>query len=87
MYKTTGSDNWQMLDNKRNSFNVMDKNLFANLNNAETTSSNYNIDFVSNGFKLRTSHSSINGSGTTYIYMAFAQAPLVGSNNVPCVGR
>ena len=87
MYKTTGSDNWQMLDNKRNSFNVMDKNLFANLSNAETTSSNYNIDFVSNGFKLRTSHSSINGSGTTYIYMAFAQAPLVGSNNVPCVAR
>mgnify|MGYP003300709939 CR=1 FL=1 len=87
MYKTTGSDNWQMLDNKRNSFNVMDKNLFANLSNAETTSSNYNIDFVSNGFKLRTSHSSINGSGTTYIYMAFAAAPLVGSNNVPCVAR
>ena len=87
MYKTTGSDNWQILDNKRNSFNVMDKNLFANLNNAETTSSNYNIDFVSNGFKLRTSHSSINGSGTTYIYMAFAAAPLVGSNNVPCVAR
>ena len=87
MYKTTGSDNWQMLDNKRNSFNVMDKNLFANLSNSETTSSNYNIDFVSNGFKLRTSHSSINGSGSTYIYMAFADAPIVGTNNIPATAR
>ncbi len=87
MYKTTGSDNWQMLDNKRNSFNVMDKNLFANLSNSETTSSNYNIDFVSNGFKLRTSHSSINGSVSTYIYMAFADAPIVGTNNIPATAR
>ena len=88
MYKiTSGADNWQMLDNKRNSFNTMDKNLFANLNNVETTSSNYNIDFLSNGFKVRNSHSSINGSGSTYIYMAFAESPFVNSNGVPTNAR
>ena len=88
MYKiTSGGDNWQMLDNKRNSFNTMNSNLFANLNNAEITSSNYNIDFLSNGFKVRNSHSSINGSGSTYIYMAFAESPFVNSNGVPTNAR
>jgi hypothetical protein len=28
-----------------------------------------------------------NTSGATYIYMAFAEAPLVGSNNIPCTAR
>ena len=39
------------------------------------------------GFKLRSSSTNRNGSGQGYVYMAFAEAPLVGSNNVPATAR
>ena len=45
------------------------------------------IDFYSNGFKARTTNDGTNESSGTYIYMAFAEAPLVGSNNIPCTAR
>ena len=37
------------------------------------------VDFISNGFKLRTHGSNAwnSGSGNTYIYMAFAENPFV----------
>jgi len=82
---TSTTGNWFILDNKRSSFNVMDKYIRANLSNAEATFSM--MDFVSNGVKIITSDSSINGSGVSYIYMAFAEAPLVASNFVPTTAR
>ena len=82
---TSTTGNWFILDNKRSSFNVMDKYIRANESSAEATFSM--VDFVSNGVKIITSDSSINGSGVSYIYMAFAEAPLVGTNNVPCTAR
>ena len=45
------------------------------------------IDILSNGFKVRTTSAYSNTSGGTYIFMAFAEAPLVGSNNVPATAR
>jgi hypothetical protein len=39
-----------------------------------------NLDLLSNGFKIRTTSLLLNGSGNTYIYMAFAEQPLVGDN-------
>ena len=60
--------------------------LEANNSDAETTSGRNAIDFLSNGFKCRTSYGDLN-SNQTYIYMAFAEAPLVGTNNVPCTAR
>jgi len=62
-----------MRDNKRDSYNPSDKNLRAHLDNAEQTSVG-NIDFLSNGFKLRTNDWTYNYTDT-YIYMAFAEAP------------
>jgi len=59
--------------------------LKPNSNAAE--SSNTNIDILSNGFKQRANYAYTNNSGATYIYIAFAEAPLVGSNNVPCTAR
>ena len=41
------------------------------------------IDFLSNGFKIRGSDARNNGSGATYIYMAFAESPFVNSNGIP----
>ena len=85
--RTDSTGDWQLMDNKRDPINVMDTNLFPNSNDADTPSSTYNTDFVSNGFKFRGTSGARNGSGMSYIYMAFAEAPLVGTNNVPCTAR
>ena len=74
---TAGTD-WRMMDNKRSTFNLVDDRLFPNLNIAENTGDGY--DFLSNGFKIRSSGGDFNGIGDSYIYMAFAEEPLVGDN-------
>ena len=78
-------ENWSILDNKRNTFNVMDKYLDPNSTNAEGTADIW--DFTSNGFKMRNTFSGYNASGQGYIYMAFAEEPLVSSNDIPATAR
>jgi len=78
---------WQMTDNARNPFNVVDKAIFSNVADSEYNSANYATDFVSNGFKLRNSTAGSNVNGDVYIYMAFAEAPLVGTNGVTAKAR
>jgi hypothetical protein len=79
--RSNNTENWYMLDNERSPFNPPLNALAANLSNAEDTNATGRIqDFLSNGFKLRTSDTAVNGSGDTYIYMAFAEEPLVGDN-------
>ena len=81
--------NWLVFDSKRSTFNQIDGDyLEADANSAEvTTSSAVDLDFLSNGFKMRNTSDAINKSGTKYIYMAFAEAPFVNSNGVPCNAR
>ena len=76
---------WLMYDNKRQvSFNVIDDFLKPNLSDTETTgNANQSLDFLSNGVKHRGNGASSNGSGATYIYMAFAESPFVNSKGVP----
>ena len=83
---TSGTD-WYMFDNKRNTFNVTNNYLDANTN--DTEASNISFDFTSNGFKLRDSQTIVNGSGSTFIYMAFAENPLVSntSGGIPTTAR
>ncbi len=83
---TTNSNDWVILDNKRNTFNLTDKTLFPDLNVVEDTTS-ANMDFLSNGFKIRDTRGADNTSSSVYIYMAFAEAPFVNSNGVPCNAR
>ena len=87
--RTTGSTyNWMIFDNKRNTFNVIDDRLRANTSDAEQTgSSTHILDFVSNGFKIRSSNSAIGGGADPYIFMAFAEAPFVNSKGVPANAR
>jgi hypothetical protein len=88
--RTTGSGyDWLMYDNKRQvSFNVIDDFLKPNLADAETTgNANQSLDFLSSGVKHRGNGASSNGSGVVYTYMAFAEAPFVNSNGVPCNAR
>jgi len=66
-----------------------DKNLAANSSSAEPSSGSFagnQVDFLSNGFKLRSSAANTNAA-QSYIYVAFAQNPLVASNNVIALAR
>jgi len=84
---TTSAESWHLFDGKRaNLFNPVNGRLQADSSGAEYTGKNV-FDFLSNGFKLKDNNGAYNGSGSTYIYMAFAEAPLVGTNNVPCTAR
>ena len=83
---TDGSESWHIFDNKRNTFNAVDKRLQANSSGNEDTAAPLG-DFVSNGFKIRGTGGCINVSGKNFIYMAFAENPLVGTNNIPATAR
>jgi hypothetical protein len=86
--RTDGTQDWFIIDNKRNTFNVSDTALLPNASDADYTSTNiYGKDMLSNGFKVRGSSSRQNGSGNNYIYMAFAESPFVNSNGVPTNAR
>jgi len=83
--RSTGTDNWIILDNKRLGYNPKDYGLYPNITSVEDTTEW--LDIVSNGFKIRTAHDTVNKSGFTYIYMAFAESPIVSSNDIPGVAR
>jgi hypothetical protein len=87
---TSTTEQWCMKDNKRNTINPLDRSMFANASNSEDyNTTNHLIDFVSNGFNLKdnTSQNLTNGSGQTYIYMAFAESPFVSSKGIACTAR
>ena len=75
---------WQICDNKRPGYNPIDDSLSADSTAAEQT--HVAMDFCSNGFKCRNSNRDSNHNAT-YVYAAFAEAPLVNSNGVPCTAR
>jgi len=83
--RTNGAADWMLLDSKRLGYNPDNNPLFPDGSGAD---SDVNVmDILSNGFKLRATSVDINGSGDTYIYAAFAEAPFVNSNGVPCNAR
>ena len=87
---STGDDQWTIVDNKRDIDNPTTHSLFPSGNNAEDdgTGNGYiNVDFVSNGFKIRQITHMINASSENYIYMAFAELPFVSSKGVPVTAR
>ena len=73
-------ESWWIGDNKRPGYNVNQKALLAESSAAESDESYQAVDFLSNGIKWRGTNDRVNASGKTYIYMAFAEAPLVGTN-------
>jgi len=84
--KASATDNWFMFDNKREGYNPINDALRPNLDNGELNLSGVGMDLLSNGFKLRSSDDDLNDSNT-FIYMAWAEAPFVNSNGVPCNAR
>jgi len=81
MYKNaSGTGNWGLLDNERNTYNPNDDWMAANLSNSESNESQRLIDFLSNGFKVRGTNGDVNTNGQTYIFLAFAESPFKHSN-------
>jgi len=77
--RTNGTSAWGIFDNKRDPLNTVNKTLFPNSATSEDAST-VRMDFLSNGFKHRTTDTAWNGSGDEYIWIAFAAEPLVGDN-------
>jgi hypothetical protein len=77
--RTSGNDNWALHDNRRPGRNPNDAVLRSNLADAEYGGSQ-GVDYLSNGFKARQNDGEFNNSGETYIFMAFAEEPLIGDN-------
>lgn len=65
--RTNGTSDWNIWDARRGSQSIV----WANGSNAEATNSVYEIEFVSTGFVINATASFANGSGDSYIYMAF----------------
>ena len=84
-----GTGHWMMLDNKRSAsggFNVLGERIKANATDAGAT--DVYMDFLASGFKFRTTTAtSWNDSGSTYIFMSFAENPFTTSTGVPATAR
>jgi len=85
---SVNGEGWAIRDSARDSFNQMSGKISANVNAAEgTTADDNDCDFLSNGIKLRSNDNQMNKTGTTFVYIAFAEHPFVSSKGVPCTAR
>ena len=75
----TPSD-WHLHDTTRDTYNSSNTILIPDSSGAEAVNAAFAFDILSNGFKLRNSDGSTNGSGLSYIYMAFAENPFKNAN-------
>ena len=73
--RTDSSGWWSVWDTKRNPDNAAGKNVWWNDTYYEIDSSQYKIDILSNGFRMRSGHAERNASGGTYLWLAFAENP------------
>ena len=85
---SAGGEGWAIRDSARDPFNQMSGKLSANVNAQEgTTADDNDCDFLSNGIKLRSNDNQMNKTGTTFVYIAFAEHPFVSSKGVPVTAR
>jgi len=78
---------WYIWDIKRETFNPNNKYINAAEADAEGENSIFDVDILSNGFKMRNSNAGLNGSTNSYIYMAFAENPFTTSTGIPTTAR
>jgi len=78
LLKELASRNWVISYDHSTYYNGVTQSLFPNIQQAEDA--NARLDFLSNGFKLRTTSTSWNNSGGTFIYLAFADQPFKFAN-------
>jgi len=94
--KNTGSSNWLLLDVARGQYynpigykNATKESLYANSAVTEaSTGTGFEVDFLSNGFKMRSSvPGELNEGSSTHIFAAFAEHPFGGSGVSPATAR
>jgi len=87
----SAGDGWTLWDNKRPRANSTGNYINNKLNPASASAESGDVydavDFLSNGFKLRTGRGGANANGSTYTYMAFAENPFVTSTGTPTTAR
>ena len=86
--RSNGTENWTIMDNTRDPFNVAGNKLHPNTTGG--TDAGATIDILSNGFKNRTTNAGANGSGDSYIFYAIAENPFVtstGNGSIPATAR
>ena len=75
------SSNWGVYDSARQTFNPNENYLRWNTNGAEGGTSNSNdVDFLSNGFKVRSTETDLNTSGKIFIYACWGDVPFKYAN-------
>ena len=72
--KSSSTGSWAIVDTARNTSNVANTALYPDLSNEESSSFE-GRDYLSNGFKLRTTDQNSNQNSQTYIFAAFAESP------------
>jgi len=83
--RNSDTGNWNMMDTARSPSNIVGLTVSANSSGADDGGDF--IDILSNGFKQRSTSTNRNASGSTYIYMAFAESPFVTSTGIPTTAR
>ena len=84
---TSYSSDWHILDRTRYTFNGSSEAVLEpNTSDGENYSAFGEVDFLSNGFKIR-NNNGVSSGGYDHIYMAFAEQPLVTSTGVPATAR
>ena len=73
--RTDALGGWKIYNTSGLNYNAINTALETQDAGAEATSSSFNMDWLSNGFKIRTTYTDFNASGANYIYMAFAENP------------
>jgi hypothetical protein len=81
------ANSWTMYDTTRQPYNANGRYILAESSAAEVDSTTVEIDILSNGFKARDNQNNINGSGRSYIYLAFASNPFGGDGVAPATAR
>ena len=94
--RSDGAESWQVADTARTQIvkdnsqgiqgNLIEEKVTLNLATAENSTSG-DIDFYSNGFKPRDTDGIHNYTNYKYIYIAFAEMPLVGTNGTIALAR
>jgi hypothetical protein len=92
LHKAMIAENWILWDSTRNTAvnsNGNPTHVIFEPNGAggENNTTARSIDLLSNGFKIRGNNANFGGSGTEYVFMAFAEEPLVSTNGVPATAR
>jgi hypothetical protein len=83
LFKRSSGDgnNWRITDTSRSTSNPnATAFLYPDVGSLENSNANDSMDILSNGFKLRATAQASNETGSTYIYMAFAENPFKYAN-------